>query len=490
MRNILRVIKEYFSSSTLHGLHFIADDDQHWSERVFWTICCLLSWLGSALLIQSSWDNFQNNAISFVVETTYLDIDTSFPSISICEEDTQMIRVYDFAVKMFGVDHDCNLDEVIKEIAYFRGTSYYMKEFCFSGDIDCPKENYSSIANRVRSKCNDIFQLCKWRDEEFNCCEYFMAINTEYGVCYTLSPKNERRRKGQKILNMISNSKLGLASLYMETKVTTKIYLHSEDDIPYYNTLTTDILDALPNIMKRFTVSVTAIENEEEVHSLSVSQRKCRFPYENYLGSAAEYSYSACIMDCRMKNQLKLCNCTSHLMPNTKPEEHCNIKGLICLNDHYADLASPKTRWSTKSGLTCSCFPGCNEPEFNIITSTGVGIEANISKIEIAMDRLPSERYKRNVVRGRLDLVVSMGGAAGLFVGASILSFFELGFFFSLRLCHTKPKTQPQPEPKPQKILKPNNLNISKPQPSLKVQQITVSSRYKRTPYIVQPKRF
>ncbi|RZF45254.1 hypothetical protein LSTR_LSTR012798, partial [Laodelphax striatellus] len=95
------------------------------------------------------------------------------------------------------------------------------------------------------------------------------------------------------------------------------IYLHSEDDIPYYNTLTTDILDALPNIMKRFTVSVTAIENEDEVHSLSVSQRKCRFPNENYLESADEYSYSACIMDCRMKNQLKLCNCTSHLMPNT-----------------------------------------------------------------------------------------------------------------------------------------------------------------------------
>lgn len=51
--------------------------------------------------------------------------------------------------RIFGHDHDCNLDEVLKEIAYFRGTAYYIKEFCFSGDLDCPTKGYQGLADMV-----------------------------------------------------------------------------------------------------------------------------------------------------------------------------------------------------------------------------------------------------------------------------------------------------------------------------------------------------
>ena len=37
------------------------------------------------MLIMSSWDNYQNNAISFVPDTTYLDWNTDFPSVTVCE---------------------------------------------------------------------------------------------------------------------------------------------------------------------------------------------------------------------------------------------------------------------------------------------------------------------------------------------------------------------------------------------------------------------
>ena len=60
---------------------------------MFWLACCLVSWISSGWLMLASWDAFQNNAISFVVESTYLDWNTSFPAISVCEEDN-MERVY------------------------------------------------------------------------------------------------------------------------------------------------------------------------------------------------------------------------------------------------------------------------------------------------------------------------------------------------------------------------------------------------------------
>lgn len=76
-----------------------------------------------------------------------------------------------------------------------------------------------------------------------------------------------------------------------------------------------------------------------------------------------------------------------------------------------------------------------------------------VSKVEIALVELPTERYKRNVVRGKLDLVgkiyltfqqklflviiflilVSIGGTTGLFVGASLLSFVEIFYYITIR---------------------------------------------------------
>lgn len=74
--------------------------------------------------------------------------------------------------------------------------------------------------------------------------------------------------------------------------------------------------------------------------------------------------------------------------------------------------------------------------------------------MEIALVELPTERYKRNLVRGKLDLVgklaifcahnfksknnniflsVSIGGTTGLFVGASLLSFVEIFYYVTIR---------------------------------------------------------
>lgn len=47
--------------------------------RVFWMVCIIVSWTGSFLLISASLDAFNNNAISFVVETSYLNWKTEFP---------------------------------------------------------------------------------------------------------------------------------------------------------------------------------------------------------------------------------------------------------------------------------------------------------------------------------------------------------------------------------------------------------------------------
>lgn len=47
----------------------------------------------------------------------------------------------------------------------------------------------------------------------------------------------------------------------------------------------------------------------------------------------------------------------------------------------------------------------------------------------------PIIRYKREVLFGWVDLLVSFGGIAGLFLGFSLLSGVEIVYYFTMRTC-------------------------------------------------------
>lgn len=141
------------------------------------------------------------------------------------------------------------------------------------------------------------------------------------------------------------------------------------------------------------------------MREVSVSQRNCRYGEDNYLNVYRHYSYSACSVQCRKDAQLRLCNCTHHLMPNAGVQELCNLTGMACLNDNYNELAVLKAHWSKRTGLVCNCMPSCIETEMFLIKDEKSGIDKDHAVIEFTLERLPSERFKRNVVRGKLDLV-------------------------------------------------------------------------------------
>lgn len=146
-----------------------------------------MSWVASALLMMASWNAFQNNAITFVVETSYRDWDTAFPSIVVCES-KNMDRVQEIAEQLWGVDHDFTLEEVLSEIAYFRGESYHTVHECSTED-QCLTSNFTFYAKLVRSTCKLTLDSCNWNGNKFDCCKYFMPMETELGICYALNSK-------------------------------------------------------------------------------------------------------------------------------------------------------------------------------------------------------------------------------------------------------------------------------------------------------------
>lgn len=100
-------------------------------------------------------------------------------------------RIVLFVVRrLWGLDHDFTIEEVLSEIAYFRGESYHTIRECGEERADetsCIRSNFSDYAKMVRSGCDESIDFCKWNDKEFECCAYFRPVQTELGVCYALN---------------------------------------------------------------------------------------------------------------------------------------------------------------------------------------------------------------------------------------------------------------------------------------------------------------
>ncbi|KAJ6650047.1 hypothetical protein Bhyg_05290 [Pseudolycoriella hygida] len=356
----------------------------------------------------SAWDAFQHNAIQFVVETSYRDWDTDFPAIAICES-KNMDRVSKVSEYLWGAEHDFTLEEVLSEIAYFRGESYHTVHECSledGGIENCLQSNFSYYANLVRSSCKQTLDMCWWNDIQFDCCNYFHPMETELGLCYAINSNQVRNPKSPRF-TMRSNKYTGPGSVKIQILIEANVYVIGEEDVPNLVTSKSDILAVGPYISYLRKISVRNIENDPLTRSVSVEQRSCRFQDEHSLDVHTHYSM------------------------------YCNMTGLICLNENYEELSVVIPKWSkNRKGVICDCMPSCTEIDVSLVHDSRNNILAQhrpMSVVEIGLINLPTEKYKRNVVRGKLDLVVSFGGSASLFLGCSLLSFVEVIYYFFIR---------------------------------------------------------
>ncbi|CAH2232843.1 jg16605 [Pararge aegeria aegeria] len=361
-------VKDYCSKCTFAGVHFIADATKHWIERVLWAILVILSWYGSALLISAAWEAFVKSPISFGVETTYLDWETKLPAVAICDIDSSSnkYKIFDTTAKIWPSGYGYDLDDVLFDIAYFRGRAYNLVRVCLPEDRNpyCPLSNYSYYASLIRSTCPEVLANCSYNNETFDCCEYFQPIETDVGLCFII---NSIQTKNPKPYPMETNKKQKRGILRFKVLLAIMIYTLGEDEVPNIATLISSTLKVLLGKTYRREVTVKNIENHPLVGLTTLEQRSCRFHHENENGLYPHYSYSACNVRCRKLAQMETCQCNDHFMLNTTDEERCNISGMACLHNYFAELSTLKPKWAQRPGLACDCLPSCNETEINVI---------------------------------------------------------------------------------------------------------------------------
>ncbi|KAF6200689.1 hypothetical protein GE061_005133 [Apolygus lucorum] len=267
----------------------------------------------------------------------------------------------------------------------------------------------------------------------------YLKWNTEFpsvSVCETDADLGNIEVTAEKnsTIRLFSNTSTGPGVLSFFVHREVFVFLHAKEDVPYFN---------IPEEFKELVMlssdlvilfKVNEIENDPLLLEVPVKTRKCRFPHENSLKHHKAYSYSACVTECRLKAQMNDCNCTHHFMKTSGMVSVCRLEQFECLLNYSDTWKRLKPHHSPQVGIHCPCESSCTEHDLVVVSKHIRALSDDAkSRVVVKMQNLPSERFKRYLIKGKGDVFVTIGGLLGLFLGASILSVAEIIYFLCFR---------------------------------------------------------
>lgn len=174
-----------------------------------------------------------------------------------------------------GLDRDYRMDNVMSDIAFYGGTCYSC-EYCTTGQLQCPA-NLSLITEVYRLRCTALMSDCSWQGRPFDCCQFFHPLETEFGTCYSINSQNSKPKAATKLIN---NRYTGPGALRFKVKEDLQVYLHDEHSVPYAYVDRALKETVLWGMNKEIIFKVIELENNDNVHDISIKRRDCRFPWE------------------------------------------------------------------------------------------------------------------------------------------------------------------------------------------------------------------
>ncbi|CRK97191.1 CLUMA_CG010588, isoform A [Clunio marinus] len=352
MANIFKkfrfILKDYCLNCSLAGWRYIADSQYHISERIFWLICVIISWIGSFDLILKYMNSFNNSAVSMGVVSLRPNEVLNFPSIGICEYGIQgdnhstfynVVNEYHANYeKEVGQSLDYNYDveaflfRVVFHNAYTLGS---MTTFCepykdYDDCVKCPTEGYENFAMKSRKNCSQMFDTCMWNGKKFDCCHYFKPLATSVGKCFLLNSIQTVKKNGPYWLDMKIGMFLGPGNLTLILKRASALYILAEEEIPHILLQTLEMQQIQQGYDGELFLSYQDTVNYETLRDVDPKKRKCLFPEEQSGLTYKYYSFSTCVTECLKKHQIAICNCTHYNMIYDKNDK-MSVGGILGL---------------------------------------------------------------------------------------------------------------------------------------------------------------
>ncbi|XP_048477779.1 pickpocket protein 19 [Plutella xylostella] len=428
-KKVINKLNDFGDKSCLHGVGYVFSTTYiPFVTRLFWLLMLLLCGYGASMVLVSVLTMFSAGAVSFSVETTYLDWDTPFPAVTVCESNKNVKnRIIKHLAEPAKTLNAKNITAQLKQ--FYEDVGYWQSGFCAqctkcTYNVTCVRDIQATVSD-IRMTCDEIFEpQCWWGEEAFPCCDRFLPVETEYGTCFAF---NSRLARGA--LDVIKlNRHTGLKTLQFSATQAILMRAHSPSDVvTTYSEMYSVPLDANVTLVLKAESTVSDIS----VQAIPPELRGCFMSWE--VPPAAEYwpfhryKYDACIWYCRAMAQVQLCNCTHHFEPKMVGVRTCDVDGLACLTIKKNHLDS--------TNFTCFCPMACDEVTYKVMHRFyNRGPKENLPSMnKVLLAELPTLRVRRHAIRDMLSFVVDIGGVGGVFFGASVLSILEIVYLFCIR---------------------------------------------------------
>ncbi|KAH8308491.1 hypothetical protein KR018_005901 [Drosophila ironensis] len=418
---------ELCQESSIHSMPYVCRRDLHWSERIFWLAMILASGYYAINTCLAQWGRFRDNPIVYEYEYLSALRNFSFLGLTLCTHYETQEQVDLLIKETWGVDAKADPTRA----AYYQGFLHVLNRLHYDNlDTLKPFKNDTSLDN-----LNYVKLLLQLQEEILPHPEpVLMApIITEAGLCQTTS---QLTRFGnpygkQEALNVTAVKKCGYFNdchffhkPFNSILTPVAMYMHDVKELALPHDQRTLLFNAKTKSSYVLKLLVNSISADSEVRNLPVAYRKCRYRDENNLKYYWPYHPSLCRLDCRITWALSLCQCKPFFYAAAPKAPVCNITGMLCLD---------RSKWLEKP---CNCVPLCRESTYSIIEEyEQSGGDENYAgeqferTIIIKMD-LPKMGMKRRVVFSTDQLIMSFGGAIGLFLGASFMTIYGLIYLF------------------------------------------------------------
>jgi len=399
-------INDLISNSTLHGLHFCFDK-RHFIRRICWTLLILVA-LG--LLVQKLYES-TTHFFSYPFSTTTTikyEEDMLFPAVSLC-----------------------NLNDM--RMSVMNGTKLH-KAIQKGNILALDGKEYTDTIRKANHRLEDMLKVCKIKGTPCSVKNFTQFNHNQGDRCFTFNSGHI----GHKLIR-VNNTGLQHSlemvidiehhDYYPDTQHSgIHLILHGQDETPV----------KMQGIMLSTGFATYIKVTKRKVINLP-------YPYETNCGKLAlkyfkGYSKHLCWLEKLTETVVTTCGCKDWFMPGD--HRVCSLnESVSCMwpvwtdfdkNKRY-DCPVPCVIDTYKPSISTAVYPSNNQADMiskklNLAGSKSENrewVRDNYLKFYIYYEELSYELVEEKPSYSLFSLLGNIGGLLGLFLGSSVLTYFE-----------------------------------------------------------------
>ncbi|GAB0090609.1 uncharacterized protein DMENIID0001_053480 [Sergentomyia squamirostris] len=487
---ISQALHTFLKKSSLHCIHYLMEPGRSRLEFWFWVIIHSVIVIMCSIIGISSWNKFTSNPLVTSLHDTHYPIEkVPFPAVSVCNNNRiSKQAVFEFAQELAHVDpekHDVEYffeklrllgklhDYDVDGRSDFLSFHAILEKLTFTNDsvaFDIMK-----IIKQLTPQCSQMLLKCMWLGHEEDCSHLFSFRRTQYGFCCTFNyvRKDSTEDPERKVyytdnkaydMGLLITLNASLEDYYypMFNLEGFVITIFGNDEYPDPSAGYVSEILISPGYENYLKVDAYSTFAERNVANYAVDTRGCLFDDEAEMKMDVAYSRADCVVNCRIKSVIRLCECVPFFLPHAESfgdGTHCRVcdlQDIPCLEKYKIKWATVVNQYSgitkynmreAEESLHCpDCLPKCSDTKYKVITvslplqkqfknSSGLlnGIDdvSSISTVKIYFGSAEAWVYRQDVALYWFQIFSFLGGIIGLMSGFSIISIFE-GIWFLL----------------------------------------------------------